>query len=223
MRKEIAVLAAILSVCASFTSLAGQWRQVESGWTYENDDGSIITNDWFQDPSNNWNYHFDSDGIMQTGKQKIGDYEYYFDTDGALVYNCQIPTGEIIDFNGHIVDTSKGATIVFKPVYDDEKTGDFIVCAVKNIGAEEIYVDSTCIAITDGLIKEYTLIDLNTGLPISQGIVKPGSQHGFAYFLTMNDKFTFNDTTSVRLNFHHNGEFYRVEANDQVCTIMHVE
>ena len=139
------------------------------------------------------------------------------------VGRMKMPTGEIIDFNGHVVDTTKGATFVFKPVYDDEKTGDFIVCAVKNIGAEEIYVDSTCKAITNGLIKEYTLIDTNTSLPISQGIVKPGSQQGFAYFLTINDKFTINDTAGVRLNFHHNGEAYCVEANDQAYTIMHVE
>lgn len=83
----------------------GKWVQSGSQWKYQNYDGSYVKNCW-KLIKNLW-YHFDANGIMQTGFltlngktyylqssgamktgwQKIGNTWYYFDSSGAMVSN----------------------------------------------------------------------------------------------------------------------------------------
>lgn len=48
----------------SIPAYAGIWQPVDSGWKYQNDDGSFAANTWLSD--NGSNYYFGSDGIMLT-------------------------------------------------------------------------------------------------------------------------------------------------------------
>ena len=83
----------------------GKWVQSGSQWKYQNYDGSYMKNCW-KLIKNLW-YHFDANGIMQTGFltlngktyylqssgamktgwQKISNTWYYFDSSGAMVSN----------------------------------------------------------------------------------------------------------------------------------------
>lgn len=54
-----------LMVSSSIMSFAGEWKQNDMGWWYENDDGSYTKGNW-QLIDNKW-YHFNSDGYMQSG------------------------------------------------------------------------------------------------------------------------------------------------------------
>lgn len=42
-------MSAFIAATMSFTSLAGTWQSDSAGWWYQNDDGSYISNQWFQD------------------------------------------------------------------------------------------------------------------------------------------------------------------------------
>ena len=83
----------------------GKWVKTGSQWKYQNYDGSYVKNCW-KLIKNLW-YHFDANGIMQTGFltlngktyylqssgamktgwQKISNTWYYFDSSGAMVSN----------------------------------------------------------------------------------------------------------------------------------------
>lgn len=66
--KKVITLCLILclTVSSSITALAGEWKQDEKGWQYQNDDGSYVVNDW-QLIDNKW-YYFKSDGYMEYGE-----------------------------------------------------------------------------------------------------------------------------------------------------------
>ena len=47
MRKRaLALMAVLLSGMMSISSYAGEWKQDNVGWWYQNDDGSYPTNSW---------------------------------------------------------------------------------------------------------------------------------------------------------------------------------
>ena len=47
MRKRVLVLAALaLSSMMSISAYAGEWKQDNTGWWYQNDDGSYPANTW---------------------------------------------------------------------------------------------------------------------------------------------------------------------------------
>ena len=46
MKKPIVLLTMLFSLLGSFTSLAGQWQQDETGWWYQNNNGSYPSNGW---------------------------------------------------------------------------------------------------------------------------------------------------------------------------------
>ena len=79
MRKFIILLTAILiSMVASFTSFAGDWKQDEAGWWYDNGDSTFAKDGW------NW----------------IDGKCYYFTTDGYCLINTTTPDGYTVDENG---------------------------------------------------------------------------------------------------------------------------
>lgn len=75
--KKVITLCLILclTVSSSITALAGEWKQNENGWQYQNDDGSYVVNDW-QLIDNKW-YHFDGDGYMEAGGVLELDGKFY--------------------------------------------------------------------------------------------------------------------------------------------------
>lgn len=84
MRKsfvKVVTLTAALSMLASSTAFAGQWKQEGSTWKYQNDDGSYVTNNW----------------------QWIGGKSYCFDSNGNMYANTTTPDGYTVNGDGQWV------------------------------------------------------------------------------------------------------------------------
>ena len=86
MKKKMAavLLAAGLSVVASMTAFAGEWKTDSIGRWYQNDDGSYTTNNWQlikdDDGVERW-YLFDENGYIRTGMYQVNGYAYLLSTD----------------------------------------------------------------------------------------------------------------------------------------------
>lgn len=81
MRKsfvKVVTLTAALSMLASSTAFAGQWKQENSTWKYQNDDGSYVTNNW----------------------QWIDGKSYCFDSNGNMYANTTTPDGYTVNTDG---------------------------------------------------------------------------------------------------------------------------
>lgn len=84
MRKsfvKVVTLTAALSMLASSTAFAGQWKQEGSTWKYQNDDGSYVTNNW----------------------QWIDGKSYCFDSNGNMYANTTTPDGYTVNGDGQWV------------------------------------------------------------------------------------------------------------------------
>lgn len=85
--KKMKLLFATLGVSTvlSMTSFAGEWKQDNTGWWYQNDDGTYPVNSWFQDTDWKW-YYFNEAGYMQTEPITLSDgVTYTFNQDGSCI------------------------------------------------------------------------------------------------------------------------------------------
>ena len=72
-RKAAAVfLALAMTIGSSVTSLAAGWQQDETGWWYQQKDGSYPANTWWQDEDGMW-YLFDENGYIYSGCYRMVD------------------------------------------------------------------------------------------------------------------------------------------------------
>lgn len=81
MRKgfiKVLTTTALLSMLASSTVFAGQWKSDNNGWWYQNDDGSYPTNTW----------------------QWIDGKSYCFDSNGNMYANTTTPDGYTVNTDG---------------------------------------------------------------------------------------------------------------------------
>ncbi len=80
---KLLILTIVIMTAMNITVFAGQWKQDNTGWWYQNDDGSYTVNAWFQDTDYKW-YYFNNSGYMQTSPITLADgVTYTFDTDGS--------------------------------------------------------------------------------------------------------------------------------------------
>ena len=94
MKKKFLVLAAILSLSASFTVNAAEWRQEPDGRiSYQNDDGSKFINQWAE----------------------IGGKLYYFDADGCILTNTVTPDGKTVGADGVYIPAQSVSNIAYTP------------------------------------------------------------------------------------------------------------
>lgn len=79
-KKGLAVLGftVVLSLASVFSSYAGEWRQEDKGWWYQNADSSYLSNGWY------W----------------IDGRCYYFDSNGYCLQNTVTPDNYIVDASG---------------------------------------------------------------------------------------------------------------------------
>ena len=99
----------------SIPSQAASWMQDKTGWWYQKDDATYPKDQW--ETINERQYHFDSNGYMQTGwiivdgnwyfldtsgamvsNQWVGNY--YLNHDGVMLKNAQTPDGHYVDASG---------------------------------------------------------------------------------------------------------------------------
>ena len=71
------------------TQTTGSWQKDNTGWWYQNADGSYPTDKW-EEINSKW-YHFNANGYMETGWVTIGDLWYHLAESGELT--CGYPNG----------------------------------------------------------------------------------------------------------------------------------
>lgn len=83
----------------ALTKESGSWKQDQSGWRYENKDGSYTVNDW-KNINGSW-YFFDERGYMSAGWIQWNGKPYYCDTEtGKLLVNGTTPDGKTVGADG---------------------------------------------------------------------------------------------------------------------------
>ena len=77
--KILAVTTLALTLALPFTAYAGTWKQDSTGWKVQSDDGTYLTNQWYQNTDGKW---------------------YYLGADGYMMVNAITPDGFQVDNNG---------------------------------------------------------------------------------------------------------------------------
>ena len=76
----------------------GNWVQADEGWRYQYEDGSFATDTWvFLDFEM---YHFDKDGLMQTGWIEVDGNDYYLNEDGVMLRDVFTEDGCYLNGDG---------------------------------------------------------------------------------------------------------------------------
>ena len=94
--KTIAVLSLTASLATiPMTAYAGMWQQDSTGWKVRQDDGTYLTNQWYQSPES---------GLF-----------YYLGADGYMMINSTTPDGYQVDANGVWIQSTQKAEPVVQP------------------------------------------------------------------------------------------------------------
>lgn len=83
-RMMVMIMAAVMTVATSMTAFAGSWQKNDTGWWWQNDDGSWPATSWQWLDGNN-------DGVAEC---------YWFDSNGYMAANTTTPDGYTVDANG---------------------------------------------------------------------------------------------------------------------------
>ncbi|WP_320972469.1 hypothetical protein [Enterocloster bolteae] len=74
--KTIAVLSLTVSLATiPMTAYASQWIQDSTGWKVQLDDGTYLTNAWYQSPESGLYYYLGADGYMLTSTTTPDGYQ----------------------------------------------------------------------------------------------------------------------------------------------------
>ena len=115
----------------------GKWVQLGSQWKYQNYDGSYVKNCW-KLIKNLW-YHFDANGIMQTGFLTLNGKTYYLQSSGAMKTGWQKISNTWYYFGSSGAMVSNGWRWINSKCYYFDKNGK--MAADTWIG--EYYVDAS--------------------------------------------------------------------------------
>ncbi|ENY93451.1 hypothetical protein HMPREF1093_03527 [Hungatella hathewayi 12489931] len=77
-RMKLFVATLAMSAAMATTALAGEWKQDQTGWWYQNDDGSYSKSGW----------------------HNIDGQSYYFGDDGYMFHDCVTPDGYTVGSDG---------------------------------------------------------------------------------------------------------------------------
>ena len=92
MRKAIKILAVTtlaLTLALPITAYASQWQQDSTGWKVLQDNGTYLTNQWYQNTDGKW---------------------YYIGADGYMLTSTTTPDGYPVDYNGVWIPTDSTET-----------------------------------------------------------------------------------------------------------------
>lgn len=115
----------------------GKWVKTGSQWKYQNYDGSYVKNCW-KLIKNLW-YHFDANGIMQTGFLTLNGKTYYLQSSGAMKTGWQKISNTWYYFESSGAMVSNGWRWINSKCYYFDKNGK--MAADTWIG--EYYVDAS--------------------------------------------------------------------------------
>ena len=98
MKRRLLITTIILSLVLGITAFAGTWTgSYETGWRYQNDNGTYVANSWMQDADGQW-YYFGPNGIMLHDTWVEG--LYYLGSTGAMLTNTTTPDGYQVGADG---------------------------------------------------------------------------------------------------------------------------
>ena len=115
----------------------GKWVQSGSQWKYLNYDGSYVKNCW-KLIKNLW-YHFDANGIMQTGFLTLNGKTYYLQSSGAMKTGWQKISNTWYYFDSSGAMVSNGWRWINSKCYYFDKNGKMAV----DTWIGEYYVDAS--------------------------------------------------------------------------------
>jgi hypothetical protein len=161
LRLFIAIMVATATM--SITAFAGQWKQDNIGWWYQNDDGSYAAN-LIKQIDGPW-YYFDSTGYMKTGSYHLLDGWYSFREDGS----CSNPISQTdgtpvgapgegwVKYSGNISsatqEISDGRVVYYNNMY--WASPDY-VNDLKDLAERDIVTRETTNSLTPGAIIDFS-------------------------------------------------------------------
>lgn len=99
-KMKVFITSVLLSSALSITALAGEWKQDDIGWWYQNDDGSYTTDTWQNIEGKN--YLFDANGYMRTGWiHTVSGKWYYLNPTGEMRYDDLTENGITYHFDSN--------------------------------------------------------------------------------------------------------------------------
>ena len=102
------------------------WKQDDTGWWYQNEDGSYLQYDW-TNLNGDW-YFFGSDGYMVTDKViRWGNDSYYMASDGKMAVNQTVPDGRKAGDDG-ILTGKMNSEYFEQAATDGEMDEDYYSC-----------------------------------------------------------------------------------------------
>ncbi len=167
-RLAVGIVAAAMLMTSTATAFAAEWKQNETGWWYENEDGTYPVNSWVQ-VNGVW-YFFNQEGYMSTGWGWDNGNWYFTNSDGAML-------------TGWVVVDNKGYYL--NPISDGYKGA--MATGTKMIDGEEYTFEESgaCTSEYQGPSEEYygngqQVADTETGTngPASGSIGGSGSSSG---------------------------------------------
>lgn len=203
MKKFIVLLSLIFCLTGSIVSYAGVWIQDSQGRRYMDDNGNILADVNFQDPTNNCFYHFDSNGYMSTGIVNINGKNYYFGHDGALQFNGKTDDGHLVDGDGQVIDdVNDGYTLIMSPMTDN-KVGysKLAVVSIKNECDKPFTIRPTCGVLNAESIKTLYLYDFETHTFGDEKIINPGETLSISFIDSDMSEFYVDENSLIEFYF----------------------
>ncbi len=133
-----AALAACLTIGMSVAAFAGSWGQNETGWWWNNNDGSYPVSTWKWIDGN-------QDGIAES---------YYFDENGYLLVNTKTPDGYTVNENGAWVENGQVQTKEFKEPVTEPGNGGSSGLSTAGYFIRDISSRGTCAVIAADALQD---------------------------------------------------------------------
>ncbi|GLC78663.1 hypothetical protein [Lacrimispora brassicae] len=209
MKKFIILLSLIFCLTGSIVSYAGGWTQDSKGWKYIEDNGAMLADTWFQDPSNKCYYHFDSNGYMSTGIVNIDGITFCFTKDGVLQFNGKTSDGRFVDGKGQVIDdVNDGYTFILSSMTEN-KVGynRLLVMSIKNECNKPFTIKPTCWILREGQKKTLYLYDTETRTFCNERIIKPDETLTISYVVDSDiSEFYVDESSRLQMYFVFNNE-----------------
>lgn len=95
------IIVSITLITALPIGASADWKNNNGQWSYYDNNGTQVRNDWlYHQKADKW-YHFDSNGVMQSNSWISSDNKwYYLNSDGTLAKNTTTPDGYKVGNDG---------------------------------------------------------------------------------------------------------------------------
>ena len=223
MKKFIVMVSLVFSVLGSIVSYADEWKQDSNGWQYVYNDGTVLRDNWFEDPETGVIYHFDSNGYMQTGIVNIEGKDHYFKDTGALLVNGLIPDGRMADRNGEIInDVNDGVTFLVAWL-PDVKVGNskIVSVGIKNISNKPVTVNNRCYITTNEKTTMLSLYNPDINSFYDERTINSNEMVNMSFVDPNFNEFYTDESSKIMFPTQTDGKQILCYVSEHVAVIMH--